>query len=295
MRGILDLELTTESYRELLSYRPLRRRAHLIDVLTKCGVEIGRSDTIDVLADRVAQYVSPSKAIASVSPRYGLSSEQLSKWCRELNLPLSGTIQERVARIVAHFDQLRPPMKIEPDERARWYDFYEDLASREYDRLRAQHVIEKDLEIETKFEEATKYLFAQKLNHTPLQQRGSNHPDGLLTLQSSYLMWDNKSKESPVNLKDHISQFGAYIDRADKSVPIFLVIAPDFTDDSEAEAVRYHASHFDRNIALITAKELKNVAEEWSSDKNRKREEPFPLGLLASNGRFSRTRLGRLA
>ena len=156
-------------------------------------------------------------------------------------------------------------------------------------------MIEKDLEIETKFEEATKYLFAQKLNHTPLQQRGSNHPDGLLTLQSSYLMWDNKSKESPVNLKDHIGQFDAYIDQADKPVPIFLVIAPDFTDASDAEAVRYHASHFDRNIALITAKDLKDIAEEWSSDKNKKREEPFPLGLMASTGRFSRPLLGKLA
>ena len=295
MRGILGLELTTESYRELLNYRPLRRRAHLIDVLTKCGVEIGRNDTIDVLADRVAQYVSPSRAIASTSPRYGLNSEQLSTWCRELNLPVSGTIQERIARIVAHFDQLRPQMKVETDERARWYDFYEDLASRDYDSLRGQHVIEKDLEIEAKFEEATKYLFAQKLNRSPLQQRGSNHPDGLLTLQSTYLMWDNKSKESPVNLREHMNQFDTYIDRADKPVPIFLVIAPNFTDESEAEAVSYHASHFDRNIALITAAELKNLAEEWSSDKNRKREEPFPLGLLASTGRFSRSRLGRLA
>ena len=69
--------------------------------------------------------------------------------------------------------------------------------------------------------------------------------------------------------------------RPSGSVPIFLVIAPDFTDDSEAEAVRYHASDVDRNIALITAKELKDVAEEWSSEKNREREEPFTLGLLA--------------
>ena len=97
----------------------------------KCGVEFGRYGTIDILVDRLAQYVSPSKAIASTSPRYGLSSEQLSAWCKELNMPVSGTIQERVARIVTHFDQLRPPMKVETDERARWFEFYEDLASRD--------------------------------------------------------------------------------------------------------------------------------------------------------------------
>ena len=155
-------------------------------------------------------------------------------------------------------------------------------------------MVDKDLEIESKFEEATRYLFDEKLNQTPLQQRGTNHSDGLLSLQSSYLMWDNKSKESPVNLRDHITQFDGYMQKADKDVPVFLVIAPSFTEDSEAEATRYHAQHFSRNFALITSSELKSLAEEWASDKNKKREEPFPLGLLASTGRFDRKRLGKL-
>ena len=81
---------------------------------------------------------------------------------------------------------------------------------------------------------------------------------------------------------------------SNKLVPIFLVIAPGFTEESEEEAIRYHAQHFDRNITLITAGELKNLAEEWVSENNRSREEPFSLGLLASTGRFSRKRLGKL-
>ena len=187
-------------------------------------------------------------------------------------------------------------MRAEIDERVRWYEFYEELAFRNHDALRSQQVIEKDLEIEAKFEEATRYLFAEKLNHTPLQQSGTSRPDGLLSLQSMYLMWDNKSKESPglVHLKDHLTQFDGYIAKAEKSVPVFLVIAPAFTDESETEAIRYHSQHFDRDIVLITASELKDLAEEWSSEKNRRREEPFPLGLLAATGRFDRARLGKL-
>ena len=103
-------------------------------------------------------------------------------------------------------------------------------------------------------------------------------------------MWDNKSKESPVNLKDHIGQFDGYMNKADKPVPIFLVIAPEFTIESEEVAMRYHAQHFDRNLSLITAHELKSLAEEWSSD-NSHREESFPLGLPAATGRFNRGRL----
>ena len=146
-----------------------------------------------------------------------------------------------------------------------------------------------------KFEEATEYLFAVKLKHSPLRQVGTKHPDGLLSLGSNYLMWDNKSKESPVNLRDHIRQFDGYMDQADKQVPVFLVIGPSFTEESGFEAVRYHAQHFDRNITLITASELKLLAEEWSAPENKSREEPFPLGMLAATGRFERSRLGELS
>ena len=77
-------------------------------------------------------------------------------------------------------------------------------------------------------------------------------------------------------------------------VPIFLDIAPDFTEDSEIEAIRYHSEHFDRNLVLITATELKALAEEWSSPQHKNRETPFPLGLLAASGRYDRRKLGKL-
>ena len=185
-------------------------------------------------------------------------------------------------------------MVAESDECAIWYDFYEEPAQRNHEALRAQHVIDKDLEIEAKFEGATAYLFDERFHHTPLRQRGSNHPDGLLSLQSNYLMWDNKSKESPVNLKDHLSQVDGYMNQADKPVPVFLVIGPEFTGDSEAEVVRYHAQHFDRNIELITAGELKNLADEWSSEANKRSDDAFNLGLLAATGRFKRESLGKI-
>lgn len=294
IRNMLGIEIRNECYAQLMEYRPLRRKAHLVDVLTQAKVEFGRYDNIDVLVERVLRYVPASQAIASVSPRYGLNSDQLSAWCRQLNISPSGPMEERVARVIEHFDQLRPRLVTEADGREIWYGFFEEFASRDYDFLRAQHVIDKDLEIEAKFEDATSYLFEELLNHTPLQQRGTAHPDGLLSLRMDYLMWDNKSKESPVNLKDHIAQFDGYMNQADKAVPVFLVIGPEFTEDSEAEAIRYHAQHFNRNLVLITAKELKSLAEEWSSMANKQRDTGFNLGLLASTGRFNRERLGKI-
>jgi len=296
LREILGIELRQDSYRQLLNYRLLRRKSHLTEVLTHCGIPFGQYDTVNTLIDHLLRNVCPSQAIVGFSPRYGLNSDQLTAWCKELHIATSGSMENRIERIIVHFDQLRPSVIESPDERARWYEFFEQLAIRNYETLRAQHIIEKDIEIESKFEDATRYIFAEKLKHVPLQQEGTNHPDGLLSLESMFLMWDNKSKENPglVNLKEHITQFDGYMNKSDKPVPIFLVIAPGFTEESEIEAIHYHAQHFERNIVLITANELRNLAEEWVSENNRNREEPFPLGLLASTGRFNRKILGKL-
>jgi len=142
----------------------------------------------------------------------------------------------------------------------------------------------------------TQGRFQTKLGHTPLKQSGSNHPDGLLSLKTDYVMWDNKSKDHPtgLHLKDCIAQFDGYMNQADKRVPIFLVIGPTFTEESEVEAIKYHAEHFDRNVVLITATELKDLAEEWSSPQNKNRETAFPLALLSASGRYDRKRLGKL-
>jgi len=296
LREILDIELRSDSYQQLLNYRLLRKKTHLTKVLTNCGLTFGQYDTVNTLINHVLRNINPSQAIASASPRYGLSSDQLTVWCKELHITAAGSMEERIKRVIAHFDQLRPSVIELSDERVRWYEFFEQLAIRDYETLRTNHIVEKDIEIESKFEDATRYIFAEMLNHKPLQQEGTNHPDGLISLESVFLMWDNKSKENPglVNLKDHIAQFDGYMNKSEKSVPVFLVIAPGFTEESEGEAIRYHARHFDRNIVLISAGELKNLAQEWISENNRNKEEPFPLGLLASNGRFNRASLGKL-
>lgn len=296
VRAVLNIELRSEAYRELLKFWKVRTRAHLTDVLERAGVAFLKSDKVDALVERVVMNVPPSRAIASASPRYGLSSEELADWCRDLGLSPSGSMEERVQRVVRHFANLRPRVDPQEDERALWYEFYAELAARDRETLRAQQLIEKDNEIESKFEHATQYLFQKKLGHTPLKQSGTDHSDGLLSLKADYLMWDNKSKDPPglFHLKDCIPQFDRYMNGADKRVPVFLVIAPGFTEESELEAIRYHAEHFDRNIVLITAAELKALAEEWASPQHKNRETPFPLGLLSASGRFDRRKLGKL-
>jgi len=63
---------------------------------------------------------------------------------------------------------------------------------------------------------------------------------------------------------------------------VFIVIAPSFTEKSVQECVDYLLNN-DTQILLITADELKTVAETW----NKKHPgEIFNLGYFRQNGRF---------
>jgi len=286
MKKILGLEMRRPGYMQLLRYRAVRKKAYLQEMLEKSGVAYSSPATLGDLQQRVADTLRPSVLLGGHSPKDGLNNEDLYQWCSDLGLAVTGRKDQRIQRIIEHYNQLQAPPPVGEDRRKVWYDFYHELACRERDALRAQHIIEKDSDIDRYFEEATSYLFENKLNQTPLRQAGTEHSDGLLSFRDTYVMWDNKSSESPVNLKSHMRQFDSYMDGADKPVPIFLVVGPCFTAESETVAVQYTADNIGRNISLIQADELKEVAELWSREDNKRRSEPFPLGLFALPGRF---------
>lgn len=289
IKDSLGIEMKEPNYSILIRHKALYKRSYLINILEKSKIPVNPGDNMDTMAGKIIKNVPPSVLIGGVTSRDGLNSEELYQWCSDIDQPVSGTKQERIDRIIEYYDSLRQTDPQPEDERIAWYEMYEELALRDYSLLRAHQLISKDLEIESKFEEATAYIFQHKLKHTPLKQAGTNRPDGLLSFKDKYVMWDNKSKEEPglVSLKEHLKQFHDYMERSDKPVPIFFVIAPNFTEDSELSAVQYTSEHLDRNIVLITAGELKNLAEKWSSEENKRRDEPFPLGLFARSGRFN--------
>ena len=49
------------------------------------------------------------------------------------------------------------------------------------------------------------------------------------------------------------------MNKADKPVPVFMVIAPSFTSESEMQVVQYTAQNLSRNIVLITVAELRRL------------------------------------
>jgi hypothetical protein len=284
LRALLKSEIRSYGYEQMLKVKYVKSKDWLKKSLKKCNYKIDGSPSSSELQDVVMERVTPSILIGGTSPKDGLSTEDIKKWCSDVSLPTSGTKADLISRIICFYDELTARVEEEGDCRAIWYDHYEKFAARDRDFLRSQQLIDKDLEMEAHFEDATDYLFEMKLGHKPLKMVGTEHADGTLSYRDGLILWDNKSKESEVNLASHAKQFVRYINQSEKRVEGFIVLGPAFTEDSAAEAMRLFVETR-TPIALITAAELKSLAEEWAAlDKG-----AFNLGYLIAPGRFNRS------
>lgn len=293
IREYYGVEIKTYGYKKMIEYvTKIEKKQYLVEILEKYGnrddantIEGVQTSKISTLQAAILENVKPSNFLGGYSLYDGLNVTVLSKWCGELNMNVSGSKSNLIERLLKYYDELREITISDIDEREKYYNVYHELACRDLQFLRKNEIINKDLECEHLFEKATNYLFEVKLKNKPLNLTGTNHPDGKLSFNDKYILWDNKSKEVKVNLKDHILQFDGYIKASDKTVSVFMVIAPDFTENSENECVQYALKN-DTMILLITADELKEVAEKWSKSHP---DESFNLGYFKQNGRFRKT------
>ena len=284
LREYFKTDIKQFSYTKLLESKYIKKKQYMLEIVQKAGVKTDKYETMESLSNKIKRYVTAHNLIGGFSARDGLNGTELIKWCADLGLMTSGTKNELIDRIIEYYDSIQEIEVNEDDERALYYEYFEDLACRNLDKLRKQGVIEKDLECEHKFEQATNYIFEKILRAKPLMLKGTEHPDGMLSFGNKLILWDNKSKETPVNLNDHMKQFDRYIKEEEKTISVFMVIGPSFTEDSPKECLKYTMTN-DTNILLITATELKTVAEKWM-EKHKNDEEAFPLGFFKQCGRF---------
>jgi hypothetical protein len=284
LREILGIELKKHGYKDLIQHKIIRSKKYYQDILTKADVEFSNSMKTNQLQELCINRIRPSLLLGGFSPRDGLNTEQLINWCHEINIPCTGTKSELIRRIIQYYDNIKEKKTVEEleDERKLWFEYFEELASRNLNSLRQQGLISKDIECERKFEAATNYLFERYLGHTPLMLKGTEHPDGILSFNNKLVFWDNKSKESPVHLADHIKQFDRYIRNAEKPIACFIVIGPDFTPESQKECLKYSLTN-DTIITLVKAKDLKDIAKSWNIDSS------FPLGYFRQVGLFDKS------
>ncbi len=290
IRKYYGIEIRSYGYEKLIEYVVKKtNKQYLIDIVKKASVyyktaniELSNTATVQELKLIIQKKIKPTNLIGGFSPRDGMDATMISAWCGDLGLNAYSNKNALIGRILSYYDSLRRIEIKTQDEREKYVSVFNELASRNLKFLRSNNIIEKDLQCEHYFEDATNYIFEKMLMNKPLTLTGTEHPDGKLSFKDKYIMWDNKSKETPVNLKDHIQQFDRYIKTSDKDVVVFMVIAPAFTTQSVQECVDYSLNN-DTQILLITADELKTVAELWSKKHNG---EIFNLGYFKQNGRF---------
>jgi hypothetical protein len=246
----------------------------LLDVLTRqqmatflAAADLPRSGSKAELTERIIQ--------AELRPRAcldALSSQDLYGICKSLpGAKVSGSKDEKIQRLIDYFDDLvvkDVPEEAPPGE--RFYHYLAELARRDRESLLANGVISKDREMDSAFEEGTRYLFREKLGIELLHMEASDHCDGCMEIgrNGDLLMWDNKSKESVYDFPEsHVKQFKRYIRDAPRRVSCFLVVVPEIGDGAALTAARLKVqSGTDTDIALIRADDLVWVAETWLSN-----------------------------
>lgn len=278
-------ELRNEVYETLLNDLNV---SQLRDILNQLNINV--SGVKEILVSRIIEHnILPSTALKV------FSSKELSEILRTLEgAKVSGTKKEKIQSIIDYYEMLSAPTSSDPtDERARLFDFYEELASRNYKTLRVNKVIDKDVNVDNYFEDATRYLFERKLGVELQEMKGTRHADGKILFNSSdVVLWDNKSTEKPYTFPEsHFNQFLRYMRTEEMRVTLFLVIVHDYTKEAVAQAQKLKAfSEEDTDVALIKASDLKFIAEQWK-DYSDQKHPVFNLQVFNMTGELTRSLL----
>ena len=261
VKSVIGIELSNEAYSLLLDRLSVNALKQILEANT-LPVSGKKGDRIERI---MMTNIQPSSALNS------LSNEELYELCKKLpGVNVSGSKAIRIENIINHFDKLRIVICDETiDKRQKFYDYYIELATRDRQNLLSNKVISKDKDMDLAFENATRFLFEEKLG-LPLEPMvGSEHADGILQLPKTkeLLMWDTKSKESIYEFpNDHFNQFRRYIHNSSERVSCFMVIAPEISEKAEENAYKLKSqSGSDTDLSLISADDLKWVAENWST------------------------------
>lgn len=285
VRYSLGGELRTNVFRKLLEDL---HNGQLRTILQ--GSNLYTSGVKETLINRIIKYnILPSNALNL------FSSKELTDILRKLEgANISGVKEEKVQNIIDYYENVSTTNTSDStDERAIYYDYFEALSKRDYKTLRVNKIIKKDLEVENAFEKATNYLFEKKIEIEPLELKSTKRCDGKLKLNTKeVILWDNKSTEKPYDFPEvHFEQFLGYIRSEPMRPTLFMIITQEYTKDAIVQAQRLKAfSDEDTDVALITANDLKFIAEEWkeySTQKNPK----FNLQIFNLTGGLDRNTL----
>lgn len=279
-RGVV----TDEALKEALSRL---RGSQLTKILAKKKLRISgtKKDKIERLANSRYSFETILNS---------LNVGELTNLCRLYHLVSRGRESEIVGRIIEHFrDYQIKRTSATPKE---LFSIYDDLSKQNKNAYRDIGIDDKNISIATitvDFERATRYIFESifRLTVKP-QTQGQQEPDGIIK-EDKIILYDCKTVLSPpYELPiSHRDQFSRYIkDQYDKLEPhaktalkCFIIVAHSFTDRIENKIRQMKIEPY-IPFCLVTARDLKLIAEKWLEEQKGK---TLPTSALIFQGRYT--------
>jgi hypothetical protein len=278
LRGIYGVSLQSSAYRNLAAKLPIAVIKEALQEANQPAVSLKKDFLIERLIDGD---VPPAALLQHLDD--GALDELFNNFPSQKRPTLRAV---KIKHVISHFDRSASKSEDPGDDPGKiYYANLVELASRQYDALRSRGVIKRDQNVDRAFERGVRYAFSKLLGHLTIEFTGVAHPDGgVMGKKGRVVLWDCKSSLEPYALTDKKSaQFLLYVAKADPNVVSpFLVFSCEFTSDSAARALALKARcRPGTEIALMTAADLKWLADKWNEEYPDKR---LPLDVLAHTG-----------
>lgn len=274
-----------------------------IDALDHQGRLIGIAETFGaekaVTNDQRRQNIAKVGIYPSELLSEALTIDELRDVIDEFGLDADKRRKEdMIEKVIDYFEYSRRwDDTEEPETSVEVYlSSYENIADGTVERIPPQlhqAIDEDDPEdkLEILFERATATIFEDAFNveNTNLlgQQAGGNVADGEVEQDGQWLLWDNKRRSGPFKLDSTTrAKIKDYIDTKSQQhdVEWFLVIAPEFADSADNDALKIE-KQTGVNVRLLTANDLRSLAEFWD-DRFASDGRGLPLSIFYGTGEF---------
>ena len=110
----------------------------------------------------IIENIKPTNLLGGYSARDGLNTSDLIEWSKDLGLTSNKTKDQLIAQIIEYYDNYQEIEVDSDDPRALYFEYYELLAARKLEELRAKGIIHKDLDCERMFEKSNSLYFLKR-------------------------------------------------------------------------------------------------------------------------------------
>ena len=277
-----------EAFKEVLSKLS---NSQLYHVLSKKKLKLSGTKN-----QRIEKIINSIYSLTTIL--YSLRTDELVNFCKLYKLSPRGRKEEIVERIVHYFRNYQiKGTKATPKE---LFSIYEDLSKQNKNAYRDIGIDDTQISLPTitvDFERATKYIFESIFGlAVKTQTPGKEEPDGIIK-EDNIILYECKTVLSPPYELPipHRDQFRRYIkNQYDKLEPhaktalkCFILIAHSFSKNVKDKIEQMKIDPY-IPFCLITASDLKFIAEKWLNEKKGK---ILPTSLLIFQGFYTRDKL----